>query len=165
MTYDLHDLDAYLRGEGITRFAAQEICPVGKEVGDTGIVLQLAPHILWPNIIPTLRVLQDAREHFGKPIIVLSGYRDPDYNRAVGGEQNSLHMSFNAVDIRIKDVDPLVYALWLNKHKDAKYLGIGLYRKSSFVHTDARGYIKRPAPARWDYETNSTWWVPPKRAA
>ena len=45
-------------------------------------------------------ILDPLREKFGKPIIVTSGYRCKELNKAVGGAAKSQHMSGEAADIR-----------------------------------------------------------------
>lgn len=45
-------------------------------------------------------VLQPARDALGVPILVSSGYRSPELNRAVGGSPTSQHMRGEAVDVR-----------------------------------------------------------------
>jgi hypothetical protein len=137
--YDVN-MDALLRGHGITRFTARELCPVGRTWG--GVTLKAPPCVLWANIIPTVRVAQQAREHFGRPMIVNSGYRDPDYNRAVGSSPGSQHVRFTAMDVRIAGVTPRGLYDWFVQHPEAGRMGIGLY--PTFVHIDKRG-----AAARW----------------
>lgn len=44
-------------------------------------------------------VLDPLREAWGKPIVVTSGYRCPELNKAVGGARNSHHMQGMAADI------------------------------------------------------------------
>lgn len=44
-------------------------------------------------------VLDPLRERFGKPIVVNSGFRSKDLNRAVGGVSTSQHMNGEAADI------------------------------------------------------------------
>ena len=44
-------------------------------------------------------VLDPARERFGQPIVVNSGYRCPRHNAAVGGVPNSQHMRGEAADV------------------------------------------------------------------
>lgn len=46
-------------------------------------------------------VLDPAREKFGKPIIVTSGYRSEELNAAVGGKNNSQHRKGEAADLRV----------------------------------------------------------------
>ena len=52
------------------------------------------------------RILQPIRYQWGEPIIVSSGYRCPDLNRAVGGVKNSDHIYGCAADIKTKEDTP-----------------------------------------------------------
>ena len=45
-------------------------------------------------------VLEPLRVHYGRPIIITSGYRCPKLNKAVGGSSTSQHAVGQAVDIR-----------------------------------------------------------------
>lgn len=45
------------------------------------------------------KLLNPAREAFGAPIYVTSGYRSPILNKAVGGARNSYHMKGRAADL------------------------------------------------------------------
>ena len=47
-------------------------------------------------------VLDPLRERYGKPIIVNSGYRSPELNKAVGGVWNSEHLTGRAADISVR---------------------------------------------------------------
>ena len=44
-------------------------------------------------------VLDPARERFGAPIYVNSGYRSPEVNRRVGGAKRSYHLQGRAADL------------------------------------------------------------------
>lgn len=44
-------------------------------------------------------VLERIRARLERPVIVLSGYRSPDLNRAVGGARRSAHLTGSAADI------------------------------------------------------------------
>ena len=46
-------------------------------------------------------VLQPCRDHFGLPILITSGYRSPDLNRAIGGASTSQHTKGEAADIEL----------------------------------------------------------------
>lgn len=90
----------------------------------------------------TLRVLEDVRKTFGKPVVITSGCRCPDYNQRIGGAKNSLHARGRAADIVVIDVAPAeVYAFLCAEYPD-KY-GFGSY--ATFTHVDTRS----GGPARW----------------
>lgn len=54
----------------------------------------------------TESILDPLREAYGRPIIVTSGYRCPELNKAVGGATGSQHMLGQAADIRSKEDTP-----------------------------------------------------------
>ena len=99
------------------------------------------PRELWPNIVTTLRVVDEMRKETGKPIVILSSYRSPAYNAPIdGAAKKSFHMKFMALDIAVSGMTPKqVHALLLKKRNAGKFKGgLGLY--STFVHIDCRGY-------------------------
>jgi len=49
-------------------------------------------------------ILEPVREHFGKPVYILSGFRSPEVNKLVGGAPTSQHVKGEAADITIKGV-------------------------------------------------------------
>lgn len=51
------------------------------------------------------RVFQPIREHFGKPIIISSGYRSKELNTAIGGALSSQHCQGEAIDIDMDGTD------------------------------------------------------------
>jgi uncharacterized protein YcbK (DUF882 family) len=106
-----------------------------------GVTNSTPPQRIWKNIVPTLRIVDDLRESFGKPCQILSSYRSPDYNRAVGGVGLSQHMEFRALDIAFNGVSPQrIYDRLIEWRKDGKFTGgLGLYPSAGFVHIDTRG--------------------------
>lgn len=96
------------------------------------------PLELWPNCKELVRVLDAIRTRAGSPVMLISIYRSPEYNRAVGGATHSMHRKFKAADI-VSGVSPSAI------HKIATQLraegffkgGIGKYR--GFTHVDVRG--------------------------
>jgi N-acetylmuramoyl-L-alanine amidase len=104
------------------------------------------PQPLWKNIVPVLRVVDELRESYGRPCRILSSYRSPAYNKAVGGAPLSQHKEFSALDIAFDGVSPQrVYERLLEWRQQGKFSGgLGLYPSSGFVHIDTRG-------------RNSTW--------
>lgn len=82
-----------------------------------------------------VEILQKIRNHFGKPIIITSAYRNADYNRKIGGVSNSQHVKGTAADICISTVEPAEIARYAEHIMPGKG-GIGLY--GNFVHVDVR---------------------------
>jgi uncharacterized protein YcbK (DUF882 family) len=105
-----------------------------------GVRNSTPPRALWDNLVPTLRIVDDLREHLGKPCHILSSYRSPVYNKTVGGAPLSQHLRFNALDITFVGVSPVrvhaILTMWRDKRKFTG--GLGLYRSSGFVHIDTR---------------------------
>ena len=95
-------------------------------------------------------VLENIREHFGKPVIINSGYRCKEHNAKVGGAPASRHTFGDAVDIRVSDTKTMdVYNYVIQTFDDRPY---GIAKKiiadpfRGFVHIDTRG-----KKARWNY--------------
>ena len=126
-----------------------------------------------PKVVAKLEYLVEELNKSGrdlKTIFVMSGYRTPYYNKAIGNVKYSRHIYGDAVDIYIDEnfdsvIDDLhsdgksnmqyaviIYKMLDKIDNDPKYKdllgGLGKYRKNSahtyFVHTDTRGY-----KARW----------------
>lgn len=109
-------------------FACKCGCGLGLEDGDVSNEL--------------VDVLEDAREHFDKPVVINSGVRCEVHNRRVGGAVASQHLFGTAADIRIAGVLPKEVANYLDSKYPNKY-GIGRY--GNFTHIDVR-----PNKARWN---------------
>ena len=77
--------------------------------------------------------LQQIRKHFGKPIIINSGYRCAAHNNRVGGARESHHKYGRAADIVVSGVEPKEVAKYA---ESIGIKGIGLY--SNFIHIDTR---------------------------
>jgi uncharacterized protein YcbK (DUF882 family) len=97
------------------------------------------PMSLWPNIVPTLRIVDDLRTELGSPIIITSSYRSLMYNKRVGGAPFSQHREFRALDIVCSRHNPdEIFQHLLAKRRAGKFTG-GLGRYATFVHIDTRG--------------------------
>lgn len=81
----------------------------------------------------TLDALQRLREILNRPIAVASYYRDPAYNRAVGGAEASYHLVGRAVDTPSLNTW-LGRAILLPAAGQAGFKGVGLY--DTFTHID-----------------------------
>lgn len=90
------------------------------------------PIFIAPELV---EVLQKIREHFGKPVVLNSGFRTASYNKKVDGATYSQHQYGTAADIRISGVTPKKIAEYAETLLPGKG-GIGIY--STFVHVDVR---------------------------
>ena len=97
--------------------------------------------------IPLALDLETIREALGgKPLLINSWYRTPEYNKKVGGELLSFHTQGSAVDLWAKGFssDSLFkIVLSLIEGKKIKDGGVGLYQWG--VH-----YDHGPGGRRWD---------------
>jgi hypothetical protein len=82
---------------------------------------------------PALDKLQALRDRLGKPLIILSAYRSPEHNRAVGGASRSKHMAGAAFDIAMSNHDPVAFEA---AAREVGFLGFGFYPRSGFIHVD-----------------------------
>lgn len=88
--------------------------------------------------------LEVLREHFGKPIHIMSGYRSPAHNRRKGGRKKSRHLRGQAADIQVDGVDPGDVADAIAQLIAAGRMeqgGLGRYPR--FTHYDVRGHRAR----------------------
>ena len=95
-----------------------------------------------------LQNLQIIRDHFQRPIVIISGYRSPERNKAVGGADKSQHIEAKAADIKIAGIPTEEIYNRIDKlisQGKIKQGGLGKYIKSGFVHYDVRG-----TKARWE---------------
>lgn len=88
-----------------------------------------------------LDILDELRNHFGKPVHITSGNRCERHNRKICGSPNSQHLTGRAADIVVSGVTAAeVYAYLADLYRD-KY-GIGKYQH--WTHVDSRS-----ERARW----------------
>jgi uncharacterized protein YcbK (DUF882 family) len=95
------------------------------------------------TVIENLRILagqlQALRDHLGKPIKIVSGYRSKEHNLKIGGALDSFHVRGMAADIRVEGMKPKEVAqtieLLISQGKMLEG-GIGIYR--TWTHYDHR---------------------------
>lgn len=93
--------------------------------------------LVHPELVQKLEAL---RRMAGGPVVVTSGYRCPDHNKAVGGARNSYHTRGMAADIWVYAISPQQLA---EMAEEVGFDGIGVYPVQGFVHVDVRGYRVR----------------------
>ena len=91
-------------------------------------------------------MLQTFRERYGGSIDPTSGYRQKDYNKLVGGSDNSLHLYACAVDFvdYMNRKDRWMISQWLRILNDKKVIGaVNIYNNSGFYryHLGAFGDV------------------------
>ncbi len=126
------DIDVYEAGGSPYQIASlapglARLAPNGLRTKSTGVDVTC----LQPSLVRTLKSLE---AHFGKPVVVTSGFRSPEHNKRVRGARNSYHMRCAAADVQVVGVD---------KHRVANYLralpgrgGVGTYCSHHSVHVD-----------------------------
>lgn len=111
-----------------------------------------SPHLSWAELacadgtaypqewratraVTLARAFEALRDAVGHPLVVLSGYRTPSYNKRIGGARLSQHVEGRAVDLRPPDGwTPDDLAKWA---KDCPGItGLGIY--PTFMHIDTR---------------------------
>ncbi len=89
-----------------------------------------------------IKVLEDVRTYFNRPVNINSGNRCESYNKSIGGSPNSQHLRGRAADITVEETPvDVVHEYLFQKYLD-KY-GIGCY--TLFCHIDTKSGGKR----RW----------------
>lgn len=101
------------------------------------------------NIIAlTLNILQPARDAWGEPMFINSGYRSKELNELVGGVESSQHRKGQAADVGVSD--PYAFAKLVKKMK-LSYDQMIIY--PSFVHIS----YKRDGENRGQLLYNKRW--------
>ncbi|MBS3848782.1 YcbK family protein [Devosia sp. BSSL-BM10] len=86
---------------------------------------------------PKLRFLiWEFEGHFGRKVIMSSGYRDSSHNAAAGGADNSYHTKCMAADFYIPGVDKRDMILFAMRTNAVG--GLGCYPGRQFIHVDVR---------------------------
>ena len=106
------------------------------------------------RLVPLCKTLQVIRDHIGKPLVILSGYRTAEYQYKIGGVPKSQHIQGRAADVRVAGMTAgelhaavmLLYGQGALPHLG----GLGRYLAKNFVHVDVRARKADGSIARWD---------------
>jgi len=104
-----------------------------------------------PEYLCNVRVLatnlQVIRARIGEPLVIISGYRSPAHNTAVGGAKHSQHLTASAADLRCSLSPDELRQVILDLIESGEIMqgGVGIY-DDGLVHYDIRG-----TKARWDW--------------
>ena len=89
-----------------------------------------------------IEFLEKLRLELGVPLHIHSGYRCPEWNKAVGGVSSSFHIKAMAADISSRNLSPKQ----IGAKAEAMFgiqIGLGVYtKKKSFVHIDSGNGVK-----------------------
>lgn len=86
---------------------------------------------LKPSLV---RVLKQIENHYGRKMVVTSGYRNEDRNRQARGAKNSLHMYCAAADIQVPGITKWDLATYVRSLPGRG--GVGTYCHTDSVHVD-----------------------------
>lgn len=126
------DADIDLHEGGLYQVAS--VAPGMARLAPNGLLKQrddVDVSCLKPSLV---RVLKTVERHFGRKMIVTSGYRSPGHNRKVRGARNSLHMYCAAADVQIEGVSKWELAQYVRSMPGRG--GVGTYCHTESVHID-----------------------------
>jgi len=63
-------------------------------------------------------ILEPVRKHYRKPVVVNSGYRCLEVNRAIGSKDTSQHVQAQAVDFEVPTISNYDLAVWCRDNLD-----------------------------------------------
>jgi len=88
----------FLNSLGLRYFSASEIIRPHRNYRN-GVQNNIPPKRLWEDLVETLQTADELRHRLGVSVTILSAYRSPDYNSAIGGASRSQHMINRALDL------------------------------------------------------------------
>lgn len=121
-------------------------------------------YLFTPQSNSFMEALELFRGYVGGPVRVNSGYRQPDYNRKIGGDARSPHMYGVAADIRPDyPVDKIVKS-WFRVLDICGLIGaVNVYPERNYYHLEAFSDIIYDYKTHWirvynneDYKTFKT---------
>jgi uncharacterized protein YcbK (DUF882 family) len=111
--------------------------PSMTRVAPNGLYIQtdkVEVRCLRPQLVDLIHQVEN---HYKRPAIITSGFRDPRHNRRAGGVRHSLHTLCAAADIQVQGVSKWELADYLRSLPGRG--GIGTYCHTESVHIDIGG--------------------------
>ena len=127
---DDSDVDVYEQADGSYQVAAAGLA----RLAPNGLLKQrenVDVSCFKPQLVRTLKTIE---RHFGKRVVVTSGYRSPEHNRRVRGARRSQHMNCAAADILVEGVSKWEIARFARSLPGRG--GVGTYCHTNAVHVD-----------------------------
>lgn len=93
-----------------------------------------------PISLKLIEFVDYVQDSFGAEVVnVTSGYRTPDYNKQLKrrlrrAAKDSLHMHGMAMDIMLSGISKATLGRFM---REKEFGGVGMYRRSRFVHVDS----------------------------
>jgi len=88
-------------------------------------------------------ILQPVRDHFGKPLIITSGYRSPELCLKIGSTTTSQHTKGQAADFEIGGIANKDLSNWIHQNLDYDQLILEFWKpedaNSGWVHCSYKG--------------------------
>ena len=88
-------------------------------------------------------ILQPVRDHFGKPLIITSGYRSPELCVKIGSTTTSKHTKGQAADFEIGGIANKDLSDWIHQNLDYDQLILEFWKpedpNSGWVHCSYKG--------------------------
>jgi len=142
-TKQIEEFDAWVLGLGLLHFKPHEVRFLGNShyaSGKAQGLNALPPKAKRNKLKPVLLAADEARQRLGTSVVILSAYRSPAYNKAIGGAKFSRHVECDALDIAAPKVPVTRLRAVLKQLRKEGYFtgGLGL-KYPGFVHLDNRG--------------------------
>lgn len=134
----------FMNGIGLKYFRPEEFLIAGASSLTPGSAAygknEPPPPALWPKIAEVAKVMDEFRERHGGPVTIVSAYRSPAYNAALGNAVRSQHLTGGAVDFRSSEGTPQEWAEILKEMREEGVFSGGIGALRTIVHVDVRGY-------------------------
>lgn len=102
-----------------------------------------SPEIIYRLVLIAVNVLEPVRTHYNRPVVINSGYRCPELNRAIGSKDTSQHISAHAVDFEVPGTDNRELAIWCRDNLDYDQIILEFHEEgkpeSGWVHVSYTG--------------------------